>query len=80
MFFFQETRSNKVNPLLDDHIGCVAARIHELKALEKELRTLRGQCQDDQGKGDFAILEKLSTSALEPARSRRKLHVLGAHS
>jgi Cd(II)/Pb(II)-responsive transcriptional regulator len=70
----------KVNLLLDEHTGHVAARIHELKALEKELRTLRRQCQDDPGKANCAILEKLSTAALEPARPRRKLHVLGSHS
>ena len=69
----------KVNLLLDEHIGHVASRIRELKALEKELRTLREQCQDDQGKGDCAILKKLSTPAFEPARPRRKMHVLGSH-
>ena len=69
----------KVNLLLDEHIGHVASRIRELNALERELRKLREQCQDDQGKGDCAILKKLSTSALEPARPRRKLHVLGSH-
>jgi len=70
----------KVNLLLDDHIGHVAERIRELKALEKELRTLREQCRGDRGQGDCAILEKLSASALEPARPRRRLHVLGSHS
>lgn len=61
----------KVNLLLDEHIGHVASRIRELKALEKELRTLREQCQDE-GKGECAILEKLSASALESTRPRRR--------
>ena len=34
----------EVSMLLDEHIGHVAARIRELKVLEKELRTLREQC------------------------------------
>ena len=70
----------KVNLLLDEHIGHVAARIRELKALEKELRTLREQCQGDHGQEDCAILVELSASALEPARAIRRLHVRGSHS
>src|SRR3954452_21644813 len=70
----------KVNLLLDDHIGHVAARIRELKALEEELRILREQCQDDEGRGNCAILEELSTTALQPGRLPRKLHVPGSHS
>jgi Cd(II)/Pb(II)-responsive transcriptional regulator len=70
----------KVNLLLDEHIGHVAARIRELKALEKELRTLREQCRADHGLQDCAILEELSASALEPARAIRRLHVRGSHS
>jgi Cd(II)/Pb(II)-responsive transcriptional regulator len=34
----------EVNQLLDDHIGHVAARISELKTLEKQLKALRLQC------------------------------------
>ena len=70
----------KVNLLLDEHIGHVAARIRELKALEKELRTLREQCRGDQGAADCAILERLSTSAMAPTPPRKKPHVLGSHS
>lgn len=70
----------KVNLLLDDHIGHVATRIRELKALEKELRTLREQCQGNQGDADCAILEKLATSSMAPTRPRKRSHVLGSHS
>lgn len=34
----------KVNELLDAHIGHVARRIRELKALQVELKRLSGQC------------------------------------
>ena len=70
----------KVNLLLDEHIGHVAARIRELKAREKELRTLREQRQGDRGQEDCAILVELSASALRPARAIRRLHVRGSHS
>jgi Cd(II)/Pb(II)-responsive transcriptional regulator len=69
----------KVNLLLDAHIGHVAARIRELKAREKELRTLREQCRDDEGR-NCAILQELSATTLQPGRLARKLHVLGSHS
>ena len=34
----------EVNALLDEHIGHVAQRIRELRALEKELKALRARC------------------------------------
>ena len=70
-----------VNQLLDDHIGHVATRIRELKALERQLRTLREQCQQAQASGSCGILKGLSTSADLPAakaRARRQ-HVHGSH-
>lgn len=36
----------EVNALLDAHIGHVAARIRELRALEKELKALRECCHE----------------------------------
>ena len=38
----------QVNDLLDEHIGHVAARIKELKALERQLKTLRENCRESQ--------------------------------
>ena len=34
----------EVNALLDEHIGHVAHRIRELRALEKDLKSLRARC------------------------------------
>jgi len=69
----------QVNALLDDHVGHVAARIRELKDLEKQLRALREQCQEVQGAVDCGILKELSVSG-RPAKERRsKPHVHGTH-
>ena len=68
----------QVNALLDDHIGHVAARIRELKDLEKQLKILREQCQEVQGAQDCGILKELSTTASAKERSRRH-HVPGTH-
>lgn len=69
-----------VNSLLDAHIGHVAERIRELKALEKTLKTLRLQCIDAHATKDCGILQGLSESAKPaPSRTRRSGHVHGSH-
>ena len=69
----------EVNDLLDDHIGHVAARVRELKALERQLRTLRDQCQEVRGAQNCGILKKLS-SAGKPTKDRSaRQHVGGTH-
>ena len=71
-----------VNALLDAHIGHVAARIRELKQLEKQLKSLREQCGGVQDAGHCAILAELSQAAAppQPAGRRRQAHVSGSHS
>lgn len=70
----------EVNALLDEHIGHVANRIRELKTLEKNLKTLRLQCQEANASKDCGILQGLSdtTEALS-RKSSRLLHVHGSH-
>ena len=53
----------EVNQLLDDHIGHVAARIAELKTLEKQLKALRLQCSG--AAPQCGILQELDTAALD---------------
>ena len=48
-----------VNRLLDAHIGRVANRMCELKALEKSLKTLRTQCLEAAASKDCGILQGL---------------------
>jgi len=50
----------EVNQVLDDHIGHVAARIKELRALEVELRDLRSRCQSSNPGQACAILQELN--------------------
>jgi len=69
-----------VNSLLDEHIGHVAERIRELKALEKTLKALRLQCSDAHAAKDCGILQGLSdTTKPAPGTSRRPAHVHGSH-
>jgi Cd(II)/Pb(II)-responsive transcriptional regulator len=64
--------------LLDEHVAHVAARIVELQQLERELRSLRRQCQPARVDQACAILGELSHTA---TGSRRKAgaHVRGTH-
>lgn len=69
----------QVNALLEDHIDHVAARIRELKDLEKQLKVLREQCQVVRGAQGCGILKELS-SATKPAKERAgRHHVPGTH-
>lgn len=56
-----------VNELLDAHIEQVAHRIKELKALELDLKQLRGQCGRSREAKDCGILEGLMRNAQEAA-------------
>lgn len=49
-----------VNALLDAHIGHVADRIRELRALEKQLKSLRERCREAQPTANCGILSELS--------------------
>lgn len=73
----------EVNGLLDEHIGHVAKRIRELKALEKELRALREQCVSGHAAADCGILSELEKAAGQqnrlPAERGHEAHIHGAH-
>ena len=70
-----------VNDLLDEHIGHVAARIKELKVLERQLKTLRENCRESQQASQCGILSELSTASPQDHESTTRLgHVHGAHS
>ncbi|KRH98535.1 Cd(II)/Pb(II)-responsive transcriptional regulator [Curvibacter sp. PAE-UM] len=49
-----------VNALLDAHIGHVADRIRELRALERQLKSLRKRCREAQPAANCGILGELS--------------------
>ena len=71
-----------VNDLIDAHIGHVSHRIKELKALEKELKTLRLLCAGSRQAAGCAILSGLEQAARQgasPADKSAAGHVPGAH-
>ena len=72
-----------VDALLDRHIGHVATRIAELKALEQELHSLRRQCAAGRPVADCGILNGLEEAAREHhhgASGRgHAAHVQGTH-
>ena len=73
----------EVNALLDAHIGHVAQRIRELRALEKQLKALRAQCQGALDAEHCGILDGLAAQAPQPVStghlhgSHRKVHSAG---
>lgn len=70
----------EVNELLDAHIGHVARRIADLRALQKQLQELRNRCNATSQSADCGILAGLSDAALTaPAPRKRPGHVGGAH-
>ncbi|HWP18766.1 MAG TPA: Cd(II)/Pb(II)-responsive transcriptional regulator [Burkholderiaceae bacterium] len=71
----------EVNSLLDAHIGHVAHRIRELKALERDLKQLRAQCGRSREAKDCGILEGLAKTAQQPAqpKARQAAHLDSSH-
>lgn len=72
-----------VDRLLDEHIGHVATRIRELKALEKELRSLRAGCTAGRAAADCGILDGLERAARDHDHGSRgaaaSQHLAGSH-
>jgi Cd(II)/Pb(II)-responsive transcriptional regulator len=70
-----------VNALLDEHIGHVANRIRELRALEKQLKSLRERCCEAQAAANCGILNGLSRApssiAVESAGHIHRTHAGG---
>jgi Cd(II)/Pb(II)-responsive transcriptional regulator len=70
----------QVNALLDEHIGHVAERVRELKALQRDLKALRRQCESHQMAKDCGILSELTDAARRSGSPRRAAgHVHGSH-
>lgn len=68
-----------INTLLDDHIGHVAQRIRELRALEKDLKALRARCSSPQAIDACGILNQLDSAAAQGASAATHRHIRGAH-
>ena len=69
-----------VNALLDEHIGHIATRIRELRALEKQLKALRAQCRQISDTAHCGILVGLSHADTgAPPATPPHQHIGGAH-
>lgn len=68
----------QVNTLLDAHIGHVADRIRELRALERQLRSLRKRCHEARDAAHCGILNELSQPSHHGATCGGG-HVHGVH-
>jgi len=68
----------EVNKLLDAHIGHVAARIRELRALEKHLKSLRERCHEGRDAAHCGILNELSQPS-PPGANHARGQVHGMH-
>ena len=69
----------EVNQLLDEHIGHVAQRIRELRALEKELKELRARCSSPHPIDECGILNQLDTVAAQGPKAATHRHIRGSH-
>lgn len=69
----------EINALLDEHIGHVAHRIRELRALEKDLKALRARCTAPHALADCGILNGLDGGAAASSPAPKRRHVHGAH-
>ena len=69
----------EVNALLDEHIGHVAQRIRELRALEKELKALRARCSSPHPIDECGILNQLDSASAQGPKATTHRHIRGAH-
>lgn len=70
----------KVNDLLDEHVGHVAARVRELKGLQRQLEALLEACRESPEAQHCGILAQLSASARVSRKpASEPVHVRGPH-
>ncbi len=69
----------EVDALLDEHIGHVAQRIRELRALEKDLKALRARCSSPHATPECGILNGLDLAAAGGTVHSSQRHIRGAH-
>lgn len=79
-----EENCREVNALLDEHIDHVGTRIRGLRILEKELKSLRLQCQVGNAAADCGILSGLEKAARDSKHHqisdlRHAAHIQGTH-
>ena len=68
-----------VNALVDEHIRHIATRIRELRALERQLKALRAQCQQASDTAHGGILAGLRHADVPAAVAPPHQHIAGPH-
>jgi Cd(II)/Pb(II)-responsive transcriptional regulator len=68
-----------VDALLDEHIGHVAARMRELRQLDRQLKALREQCAQPRDAAHCGILNQLADPAAKPVAPVAGSHVAASH-
>ena len=68
-----------INALLDEHIGHVAQRIRDLRALQRDLQALRARCTSPHAVADCGILNGIDRAAAAGGASAvpRRRHTHG---
>ena len=75
-----QSECGAAHALIDEHIAHIAERIEELEQLQRQLQTLRRQCQPAGDAKKCAILDRLEQkSPSSPAAKKGKAHIRGAH-
>ena len=69
----------EVSTLLEEHIGHVAQRIRELRALEKDLKALRARCSAPNAIEACGILNELDGAEKHGHPASPHRHIRGAH-
>lgn len=68
-----------IDTLLETHLGHVTARIRELRALQKQLRSLNAACAGTGTTNDCGILHGLARTAESAPANLDAGHVAGSH-
>lgn len=74
-----QAECGEVNALIDEHIEHVAARIRELRQLERQLKALREQCVGFRDAEHCGILNELVQSSSPTGVRSANAHVSGVH-
>jgi Cd(II)/Pb(II)-responsive transcriptional regulator len=70
--------SHAAHAVLDEHVAHVAARISELRGLQRQLQSLRQQCQPTGVDQECGILDGLSQAGPRTGK-RSGAHIRGTH-
>ena len=75
-----QSECGAAHALIDEHITHIGERIAELEQLQRQLQTLRRQCQPAGDAKKCGILDRLEQKTPSPSeRKKAKDHIRGAH-